>query len=80
VGVIFHWDGAQWTEKLRGTQRLDALWGAGPNDLWAVGYGGEMRHYDGLAWSAFPKVTTEAITAIHSCQDWHIKKSLDFSP
>ncbi len=29
---------------------LTSLWGSGPNDVWAVGSGGMIIHYDGKAW------------------------------
>jgi hypothetical protein len=38
---------------------LDAIWGATPNDVWAVGAGGtysdRLQHYDGKKWSAYNK-------------------------
>ncbi len=31
--------------------RLDGVWGAAPNDVWAVGERGGARHYDGRSWT-----------------------------
>ncbi|MBN2496240.1 MAG: putative metal-binding motif-containing protein [Deltaproteobacteria bacterium] len=31
---------------------LYAVWGSGPDDVWAGGYGGALQHWDGSAWSA----------------------------
>jgi len=33
---------------------LTAIWGANANDIWAVGSGGTIIHYDGAAWTATP--------------------------
>jgi hypothetical protein len=30
--------------------RLNAVWGSGPKDVWAVGDGGTIVHYDGTVW------------------------------
>ncbi len=38
---------------------LSSIWGASPNDVWAVGGGGtyndRLQHYDGTTWSAYNK-------------------------
>jgi hypothetical protein len=38
---------------------IDAVWGASPNDVWAVGAGGtyqdRLLHYDGVKWSTYNK-------------------------
>ena len=40
------------------TETLHAVWGAAPNDAWAVGESGTILHWDGSAWkpalAAFP--------------------------
>lgn len=33
---------------------LTAIWGAKENDIWAVGSGGTIIHYDGTTWTATP--------------------------
>src|SRR5262245_35571670 len=49
-----------WTAVASGTeQTLNRVWGAGPNDIWAVGAGGTIVHFDGTAWSGVPSGTTE---------------------
>jgi hypothetical protein len=73
----FHWDGARWAARpiapasLGGTSapstvRVTGLWGAGPNDLWALGQvddtdpsrplgrpgAAAFVHWDGQAWTA----------------------------
>ncbi|MDF2695121.1 MAG: Type fimbrial biosis protein PilY1, partial [Labilithrix sp.] len=34
---------------------LSAIWGSGPNDVWAVGSAGTIAHYDGTRWAVLPK-------------------------
>jgi hypothetical protein len=33
---------------------LTSIWGSGPNDIWSVGSGGTIIHYDGTAWKITP--------------------------
>ncbi|MBN9161526.1 MAG: hypothetical protein J0I07_11215, partial [Myxococcales bacterium] len=33
------------------TADLHAVWGTGPNDVWAVGAEGTILHFDGVAWT-----------------------------
>jgi hypothetical protein len=33
---------------------LKAVWGSGKNDVWAVGSGGAVTHYDGTKWTVIP--------------------------
>ena len=30
---------------------IHGMWGSAANDVWAVGDGGEITHYDGTAWT-----------------------------
>jgi hypothetical protein len=52
---LLHWDGAAWTTvETGGTVGLTALWGSGPDDLWATGgdaASGELLHFGGEFWS-----------------------------
>src|SRR5207253_74408 len=41
------------------TQPLYAVWGAAPNDVWAVGEYGTVLHYDGTGWSTYPISTAK---------------------
>src|SRR5262249_6197639 len=43
---------------------LAAVWGTSKADVWAVGAGGTILHFDGTTWAATPSGTTEAIYAI----------------
>jgi len=44
----------QWTAKggIGTDKAMNAIWGTGPSDVWAVGDGGIATHYDGMAWTA----------------------------
>jgi hypothetical protein len=57
-GTVIHYDGSTWSEQATPTvEHLWGVWGATPDDLWAVGGNGNagsaatMIHYDGSAWS-----------------------------
>ncbi|MCB9727592.1 MAG: hypothetical protein H6746_03795 [Deltaproteobacteria bacterium] len=48
---IFRDDGTGWAlQDVSSTQHLRAVWGASPDDVWVVGLGGIMLHWDGSAW------------------------------
>lgn len=56
-GTILHYDGAAFTLVPSGTtENLWGVWGASPDDLWAVGGSGQkesvatLLHYDGAVW------------------------------
>ena len=46
-------DGRGWTTFDAGASALSGLWGSGPRDVWAVGAGATVVHFDGAAWSPF---------------------------
>jgi hypothetical protein len=47
------------------TQDLYAVWGSGSQDIWAVGAGGMVAHYDGCSWVAsLVPGTTQPLRAI----------------
>ncbi len=41
-----------------------AIWGSGPNDVWAVGSGGSILHYDGKTWVKTPSGVVNTLYAI----------------
>ena len=43
---------------------LAATWGAGANDVYAVGDGGLLVHYDGSSWTKVPTGSTESFLSI----------------
>lgn len=56
--VVFHWDGASWTRVETGLEpNLWDVWGAGSEDVWAVGEGGGMIHWDGRTWTGASRGT-----------------------
>lgn len=65
-GTILHWDGASWTtQTTTTTEDLWGVWGAAPDDMWAVGGRGRgpgqetILHYDGATWT---KIKTPELT------------------
>ncbi len=58
-GVLLEWDGTRLFEPAI-TNRPDrlgglrAVAGSGPDDVWAVGRGDQLYHFDGRSWSALP--------------------------
>ncbi len=54
-----HWNGSAWSlvalpSESYTSATVTALWGSGPDDVWAAGYGpdpGSFLHWDGSAWS-----------------------------
>jgi hypothetical protein len=54
-GATAHFDGAAWTTTPAPvTSALRAVWGAAPDDLWAVGDDGVVLHGDGTTWTVSP--------------------------
>ena len=51
--LVIHYNGSKWSEVNIGPRRrlLQNVWGAAPNNLFAVGSEGVILHYDGLKWS-----------------------------
>jgi hypothetical protein len=44
--------GASWTKLMtNATVTMSRVWGASKDDVWAIGYFGAIRHFDGSAWS-----------------------------
>ena len=43
---------------------LYGVWGTAANDVWAVGQGGTILHWDGARWSTIPSGTTETLRSI----------------
>jgi len=44
--------------------KLNRLWGTSPSDVWAVGEGGTILHFDGVRWSRIASGTTDSLVAI----------------
>jgi hypothetical protein len=43
------------------TNDLNAIWGSGPNDVWAVGMNGTILHWNGTAWASVPSGTVNQL-------------------
>jgi hypothetical protein len=43
---------------------LDGVWGAAPSDVWVVGSGGTIRHWNGVSWSDAASGVTEDLTDV----------------
>jgi len=47
-----------------GFYALTAVWGASKNDVWAVGSGGTIVHWDGTAWTATPTAVKNTFNTV----------------
>ncbi len=57
--------GADWAPMTSGTtQNLKGIWGSSASDVFAVGLGGTILHFDGSTWSAMASGTTADLHAI----------------
>ncbi len=77
VGQVLKWDGIKWsathTSAMAGS--FAGVGGSGDSDVWAVGYGGVIMHFDGSAWSAQPSGTTvylSSVSAISASDAWAV--------
>ncbi len=61
-----------WTVTKVGAQPWNAIWGVSENDVWAVGHGGAMAHFDGAAWTQVTSPTTKNLYALHGTADGHL--------
>ena len=43
---------------------LKGVWGSGPNDVWVVGSGGSISHWDGTAWTLTPTGSKNTFHAV----------------
>ena len=58
-GIILHWQGSTWTQVSSGTlSTLNAIWGAGANDVWAVGVNGAIQRWNGTRWANTASTTS----------------------
>jgi hypothetical protein len=60
------------------TYALTAVWGSAKNDVWAVGSGGTIIHYDGTAWTPTPtnlKHTFQAVWGSSATDVWAVATS-----
>jgi hypothetical protein len=61
-GAVLHYDGSAWTPMaLPSTAILNDIWGTSPSDVFAVGDGGTILHFDGTTWSVVTPATTDLL-------------------
>lgn len=71
--IVLHWDGQTWTQDpLPGPplgRSLNKIWGASPDDLYAVGEAGTVWHRKGGAWTleSEPPVATSTLLTVFGC-------------
>jgi hypothetical protein len=46
------------------TDTLRGVWGTSASDVWAVGYHGALKHFNGTSWTNFTSGTTEPLVAV----------------
>lgn len=51
AGTIARWDGRAWEKSFTSQQVLRAVWGAAPDNAWAVGQSVALLHWDGRGWT-----------------------------
>lgn len=63
--TIRRFNGTAWTDmSAPTTQRLRAVWGSGPTNVFAVGQAGTIIRYNGTAWSTMSSPTTANLVGI----------------
>lgn len=50
-GAILRYNGSLWSVVLETDEPMNHVWGSGPDDVYAVGYGSILAHWDGTSWS-----------------------------
>lgn len=53
-----------WHNPLPQGNTLNAVWGSGPNDVFAVGNYGTILHYDGIEWQVIDSGTTQNLNGV----------------
>ncbi len=59
----------QWTVTDLDASTWNAIWGRAANDVWAVGNGGSIAHFNGQAWTLFESPTHENLHALSGTAD-----------
>ncbi|MFO0617633.1 MAG: hypothetical protein U0414_33875 [Polyangiaceae bacterium] len=63
-GAIHRLDGGAWRADANRSPALEAVWGSGNDDIYAVGGAGAALHFDGAAWSELATGTVEDLTGV----------------
>lgn len=53
-----------WRQEFTSSRRLLGVWGSAPDDIFAVGDGGTVLHYNGTDWGGMTSNTTASLTAV----------------
>ena len=70
AGVDYYWNGTAWVLSQSGPgYSLNAIWGKASNDIYAVGSGGTVLHYDGSAWTEQSTPTDRTLFAVMTGPD-----------
>ena len=48
---VLHYDGSSWTTAMNQVSTLWSVWGSSSTDVFVVGDGSTIRHFDGVSWS-----------------------------
>lgn len=51
AAFILHLAGDEWKIQWQGGGTVEAIWGTGPSDIWAVGHGSTVLRYNGSSWA-----------------------------
>lgn len=63
--MVLRFNGTTWTPvQSRTTEALRALWGSGPNEVWAAGYTGTLLRWDGSSFSRMASGTAAVFTSL----------------
>lgn len=69
-GGVFRWNGVDTLVTLSSTLGgVRKLWGTSPTNIYGVGDGGTISHYDGTSWKPMASGTTVELTDIHGSLD-----------
>ena len=61
---LSHFDGTRWSTLTPTDEPITGLSGVASNDLWAVGWGGLILHWDGTTWTQVASTVTENLNAV----------------
>lgn len=58
-------DGWCWERPSHFGANLKSIWGSSWSDVWVVGEGGTLLHFDGSEWKRWPAITPERLESVH---------------
>jgi len=61
---LLHYDGTSWSKLAAAPVNLTALWGTGPNDIYATAVDGSILRFDGKSWARIASPTSEFLRTI----------------